>query len=300
YENLAIGPDFNTNAWTQVDLGTTGLTVPDNVNGARITLIFTPNTGSNGEIFFDAAEATINGGSNVLLNPSFQTGVDTPEDWTVFETTTGSDQSYAVRSTFQIPGYPNQVFEACALAGGDNFAGFYQQISVSPGDTLNAHVQAYMRKTSKLEGASRAGLKIEWVGGTVPGQVDIAAEGAGANANTIVASSPVDTWIPLEIDFTMPPGTEAYPRMVAIVGAGGGTGAAYFDNMEMVVVNKFDGADANNDGAEDLYDFAQFQRCFNGDGAGDLGFNCTVFDNDEDIDVDLTDFEYFQPRLTGP
>ena len=58
--------------------------------------------------------------------------------------------------------------------------------------------------------------------------------------------------------------------------------------------------DLNGDDRMDLLDYAQFQRCFNGDGAGDLGFNCTVFDNDEDIDVDLTDFEYFQPRLTGP
>jgi hypothetical protein len=65
-------------------------------------------------------------------------------------------------------------------------------------------------------------------------------------------------------------------------------------------MNAFNGADADGDGDEDLRDFAELQRCYNGSGAGDLGWNCTVFDQDEDLDVDDADFEYFQPRLTGP
>jgi len=294
YENLAFDADSPTDAWTFVDLGTTGLTVPANANKARIVLIFTPNAGSNGEVYFDAASASVNAGPNLLLNPSFESGAVRPDNWSFFET---AGESYAVKSAFEVPGYPDVFGGSSAKAGGDNFAGFFQEVNVTPGQTLNVNVQMYMRLDTLLQGTSRAGIKIEWAGGSVPPPVDITTD---PSANTITAASPTDTWIPLEIDFTMPPGTEAYPRFVTLTAAGAGAGAAYFDACELVVVNAFDGADADGDGDEDLADYYQFQRCFNGDGADDLGFNCSVFDDDEDFDVDLIDFEYFLPRLTGP
>jgi hypothetical protein len=157
-----------------------------------------------------------------------------------------------------------------------------------------------MRSDNPLLLNTQAGIKVEWkaAGGTVPPPIDIT---AGPSGNTITATSPKDTWIDLSIDFTMPAGTQAIPRFVNITARGTtGTGTAYFDACEAVVLNVFDGADADGDGDEDLFDIGEFQRCYSGDGVTPLKWNCTVFDNDDDEDIDLTDFDYFVPRVTGP
>ncbi len=296
-ENLPFDADSTTNAWVQVDLGTSGIEVPANATQARIVLIFVPdNASSSGYAYYDAAFAAVDSapGTNLLTNGHFEFGAVRPDGWGYFET---EGESEAKLSLFEVPGYPDDEFGGTAKIGGTNYAGLTQEIDVTPGEILNASVQMYMLSANKLVGTAKAGIKVEWVGGTTPGQVDITED---ASDNTITAASATDTWIPLEIDFTMPEGTQAHPRFVAIGAAGNGTGEVYFDALELTVTNVFDGADANGDGTEDLLDFAVFQRCFNGDGAGDLGWNCTVFDVDEDLDVDLTDFTYFQPRLTGP
>ncbi|MCK4661069.1 MAG: SUMF1/EgtB/PvdO family nonheme iron enzyme [Phycisphaerae bacterium] len=54
--------------------------------------------------------------------------------------------------------------------------------------------------------------------------------------------------------------------------------------------------DADQDGDVDLRDFAQFQLCFSGDGAGD----CECLDMDNDNDIDIGDFESFSVALDGP
>ncbi|MCB9849993.1 MAG: hypothetical protein H6817_04740 [Phycisphaerales bacterium] len=295
YENLAFDENSPTDAWTLVDLGTDGLTVPTGASLARITLIYLPDgTGPNGIAYFDAAHAEVasNPGVNLLLNAHFENGSGRPDNWTFFETAGTSD---AIQGSFSINGYPDEFGEAYGECSGDAVAGFYQNVLVNEGDVLNAHVYMQMTSGSPLVGTSKAGIKIEWIGGTVPGQVDIT---GSASDNTITSASPVNTWIPLKIEFEMPVNTEAHPRMVAI-GASGtmGSGEVFFDNFEMVVLNRFDGADVDADDDEDLADYAAFQRCFPG---GSLGWNCTVFDQDDSLDIDLADFDFFVTKLTGP
>jgi hypothetical protein len=123
----------------------------------------------------------------------------------------------------------------------------------------------------------------------------------GPSANTITAASPKDQWIALSIDYTMPAGTEAGVRFVDLVARSGGTtGAAYFDACEAVVMNRFNGSDVDNDDDEDLRDFADLQLCFEGPGGTVLRFGCLVFDSDFNGLIDLVDYNYFWPRLTGP
>jgi hypothetical protein len=73
----------------------------------------------------------------------------------------------------------------------------------------------------------------------------------------------------------------------------------YFDAFEAVVLNKFDGADTDRDGDEDLHDFAWLQQAFT-DPGGPMEYMGIVFDHDDDDDVDMANVNYFLPRLTGP
>jgi hypothetical protein len=303
-ENLAFDKDSPTDSWELVDLGTTGLVVPDEASLARIVLIyFVPDgqASTNGAVYFDAAYAEVSSapGTNQLLNPSFedgQGGENGIDDWTEFGSGTGEAQ----KSNFEVPGYPDEFYESSMKATGDATAGIQQEIAVTPGDVLSASVFMRMRSDNPLLLNTRAGIKVEWVaeGGTVPPPVDITET---PSSNTITAASPKDTWIDLSIDFTMPAGTHAIPRFVNIVARGAtGTGTAYFDACEAIVLNVFDGADADGDNDQDLFDIGEFQRCYSGDGVTPLKWNCTVFDNDDDEDIDLTDFGFFVPRITGP
>ena len=64
------------------------------------------------------------------------------------------------------------------------------------------------------------------------------------------------------------------------------------------MLNKFNGSDADGDNAEDLLDFAQFQRAYNG--SGPLLWNGIVFDLNNDQHVHMTDYNLFAPWMTGP
>jgi hypothetical protein len=131
----------------------------------------------------------------------------------------------------------------------------------------------------------------------VPPQVDI---GEAPN-NTATESTPADQWVPLWIDYTMPPGSAAGVRATVIIARGNATFAeVYFDGVEVVVRDLFNGADSDADDDQDLLDFAELQRCFEGPGVTPIQWNCIVFDSDEDDDVDLVDWNFFWPRLTGP
>jgi len=55
----------------------------------------------------------------------------------------------------------------------------------------------------------------------------------------------------------------------------------------------------------DLQDFGHFQRCYAADpyidpGAPGLPVGCSVFDFDDDVDLDLADYEDFQMVFKGP
>jgi hypothetical protein len=58
--------------------------------------------------------------------------------------------------------------------------------------------------------------------------------------------------------------------------------------------------DADYDADIDLGDFAGFQNCFTGEGAGQLSPNCERFDAGCDQDVDLDDFNVWVAEITGP
>ncbi len=304
-ENFPFDADSNSNAWVMIDIGTIGVEVPDNAGLARVTMIMFPDASTNSVVYFDQAFASLSRApsTNLLTNSSFENGFGGPngiDDWLEF----GPE----AQLSFEVGGLANnlvdeEVFDASAKMAGSDFTGLSQDISLpdplQPNEKL--YVRAFVRQqdaeAQRLNGTASAGVKIEWIAGTLPGPIDI---GSSENGNTIDSTSPTDTWIPLEIDFTMPSGNAALTRVVCIVSAGAGSGEVFFDNLEAVITNRFDGADADGDDDEDLFDFAEFQRCFNGSGAGDLDWNCTVFDNDEDIDIDLVDFGYFHPRITGP
>ena len=61
--------------------------------------------------------------------------------------------------------------------------------------------------------------------------------------------------------------------------------------------------DSNASRTVEMLDMAQMQVCFSGDGFKfdtDPRRNCTVFDFDDDNDVDHTDFNLFHSVITGP
>ena len=291
-ENLPFNEDSPQDEWTLVELNTV---VPDDVTVARIVCIYTGDASTSGEVHFDSmfAERDSFPGTNQLLNSSFEAGPGGPNgltDWTEFNTT---GVSQAQKSCFSVPADDG----VCTMkATGQEVAGIFQEITVSPGEGLSISGYLYSPASGPLTGPGLAGLKVEWAVGGVPGDIDI-----GGSDNTIDASAPVDTWIPIFIDYTMPEGSSALGRFTNIIARDTApSGTVYFDSCEAVVLNRFDGADGDNDGDEDLRDFGAFQRCFTGSDADMLPFNCIVFDSDDDGNVDLTDYGFFADHVTGP
>ncbi len=289
-ENLAFDENVDPNVWTLVPLSAP---VPTDATIARIVCIFAGDAYTTGNVYFDSAWAERNSqpGVNKLLNASFESGPGGQngiDNWTEFGTTEATTR----KSCFSIPAHQGSCV---AKSTGPSVTGIWQEIPVVAGETLTTRVYVCTRNTAPLTGPGRAGIKIEWVLGSVPPPVDI-----GGPTNTLDATDPNDVWLPLYIDYTMPAGSNAITRYVDIVERGTAlTGRIYFDACEAVVLNKFDGADADGDDDEDLLDFAYMQRAFSGSGGG-LEWMGMVFDSDNDQDVDMTDFNYFAPRMTGP
>ncbi len=297
-ENLPFTQDTTSNAWILVNLSTNGVVIPDGINQARIVMLYYGDDTATGSVHFDSAYAELDSspGTNLLQNPSFEDGDggDNGIDyWNEFNT---PGVSFAQKSVFEVAAYDGW---ATMKAHGNNWAGIWQDVSVTPGDELSLSVYMYTDSSDEfISSNGLAGVKVEWIGGTVPGPVDI---GSAADDHTVTGSSPTDQWIDLVIDYTMPAGSQAVGRFVNLAARGSGVdGFVYIDNCEAVVVNRFDGADADGDDDADLEDFAAFQSCYTGDGVTPLPWNCTVFDSDEDDDVDLIDWAYVGPRITGP
>lgn len=293
-ENLSFGELSPQDSWELVEINTSGLLVPDGATIARVVMIYGGNASSTGAAYFDSAFAELSSaaGVNQLTNASFENGpggFNGIDDWTEF-----GGAATAQKSVFEVPGFDGL---ASVKATGTDFAGVFQEIAVTPGDTLDISVHLRMASTNPLV-AALAGVKVEWVAGAVPPDVDIT---SGNSNNTITASSPMDQWIDLFIDFTMPPGSEADGQFTNLMARGAAaTGAVYFDACEAIVLNRFDGADFDGDNDQDLFDFAGLQNCYSGSGVTPLMWNCTVFDDDDDDDIDELDYQFFEPRLTGP
>ncbi len=290
------------NTWVQVS---TSAVVPEGITGARVVIlryISDPNLPATGPVYADSAVARRNGGANVLLNPSFEDGVGNAiTNWNFFFTplvsaVAGNGVDVPAQAGFRV-----------AKMQGTGTAGLFQAIQVAPGETLDVSAFFRHRSTGTPPAGGpfnttncpscAAGVKIEWIVGGVPGQIDI----GGAPNNTLFATGAQDQWVPLWIDYTMPPGSHASVRWTDIVAKDGGTTATvYFDAGEAVVINFFDGGDVDGDNDQDLRDFAHMQRVFSGSGVTPMLWNTFTFDTDFDKDVDVTDWLTLSTKFTAP
>jgi hypothetical protein len=175
-ENFPFDADSTSNAWVMIDIGSVGIEVPDTASIARITMIMFPDTSTNSVVYFDQAFASLSRApsTNLLLNPSFENGFGGPngiDNWVEF----GPE----AQLSFEVGGLKNDLvtedfFEASAKMAGNDFTGLSQDIALPstllPNESL--YVRAFVRQqdneAQSLQGTARAGVKIEWVAGTVP------------------------------------------------------------------------------------------------------------------------------------
>lgn len=293
-EYLPFDETVDPNQWTLVELSTT---VPPEMNIARIICMYMGNQQTTGAVHFDYAWAERGSvpGTNQLSNASFEQGLPGENgitDWTEFWSAGVSE----ARKSVEVPAYDGN----CTVrATGQAVAGIFQEVNVTPEESLYISAYLYTPDFEPLTGTGRAGLKLEWAVGGVPPDIDIG--DPETSPNTIGPSAPQDTWTLLYIDYTMPAGSSAVGRFTNLIEKGTAlTGTVYVDSCEAVVLNKFDGADEDGDDDEDLHDFAAFQPVYTGSGAGQLPWNGIVFDSDDDDDIDMVDFDYFAARMTGP
>ncbi|RMF70730.1 MAG: hypothetical protein D6744_19010 [Planctomycetota bacterium] len=304
-ENLAFDANSPVDVWETVSLNTV---VPADTTAARVVLISFEETDPNGNpiqpingpVYVDSVSLSIDGGANALVNPSFESTLS--GNWNSF----GSGGSGAIRNQFEVPADDGV---AVLKIGGDFTAGATQEVSVSAGQTFDLSAKFRSRSTGTPPNggpyqhpAARAGVKVEWIVGSVPQpNIDIVpnANPISGTTNAIDSTDPTDVWIPLTIDYTMPAGSAALLRATILNGFGTGSGKVYYDSYEMVLTNVFDGSDTDADGDEDLHDMALLQRAYSGSGGG-LKFGGLVFDHDEDDDVDDSDVSFTLSRMTGP
>ncbi len=299
-ENLAFDANAPADTWTLVQLS--ALTVPPDVTIVRADCILVADALTTGAVYFDAAYAERSSapGVNQLSNASFETGTGGEngiDDWTEFGTAAATTRL----SCYAVPALDG---DCTARSAGTTITGIYstQGFLVTAGETVTFWAYLYTPAGDKLGGPnSKAGVKIEWILGTVPPPVDI-----GDPNNTIFAGAATNTWLPLRIGYTMPAGSNAVPRYTCLIERGtAATGKVYFDSCEAVVLHHldgsdyFNGSDYDNDDDEDLIDAAQFQLHFTG-AAGPLPWNGTVFDYNDDGLINSADFAHFAPRMTGP
>lgn len=291
-EYLPFDETYPADQWFLVDMTTT---VPDGATIAKIVCIWVGDQTTTGAIHFETAFAEVSSapGVNLLGNASFESGPGGPNGldfWSEFNT---PGVSQCEKRCFEAPPLDGWC---TARGAGAAVSGILQEILVTPGETLHLGAYLYTPTWEKLTGTGVAGVKVEWAAGGVPASVDI-----GAGPNTVHAGAPTNTWIPVYIDYTMPPGSSARTQYTNILARESAlSGRAYFDGCEAVVLNRFDGSDVDGDDDEDLHDFAWFQLCYTGAGAGALPYNGIVFDHDDDLDVDMVDFNWFAPRMLGP
>ena len=291
-QNLAFDANQPPDTWVRVDISSA---VPPLATSARVVCIFVGDSSTTGAVYFDDsfAERSSQPGSNQLQNASFELGsggANGITDWTEFN---GGGTSVCQKDCFDLPVYHDG--DCAARATGTTVSGVTQTFAVTTGETVSFHAWLLTPTFERLTGTGVAGVKIEWVLGSVPPPVDI---GAPGTPNTIGAGFPTNTWLPLNIDYTMPAGTNAITRFVDIVATGSAiTGHVYFDSCEAVATNLFNGIDWNTDNAEDLLDFAQLQYVY---GVVPFRWGGLTFDSNDDGVVDWTDYQYFAPRFTGP
>ncbi len=254
-EQLIFDGNDPLDTWVLVTYATT---VPPEATLAKIVMVADDTSTTNGPIYFDSAYAERDSapGTNQLLNPSFELGpggANGLDNWTEF----GGSSCTAWKNRFEVPA---QQGSYVLKISGSCVAGVYQEIPVVTGEALN--ISAYLRSKStdpfNDEVGPRAGVKVEWVLGSVPPQVDI---GPPGSPNTVFAGAPTNTWLPVTIDYTMPAGSNATARFVNIIEKGNAlTGRIYFDSCSAVVLNwpPLCLGDVNCDGSIDFGDINPF------------------------------------------
>lgn len=301
-ENLAIGPDeTQMDTWIPVTLSTV---VPADITQAKIIVLAFENTASNGPIYADNMSAILGSapGVNQLQNNSFESGFSTANGMAPIWNEFRDAGAQARKNAFEVPG---QAGTNVLKISGTGTAGVIQTLEVVPGETLN--LSGYFRQRSAQpfntpgqtdpNQFAYAGLKVEWVAGSVPAWVDIV---VGQPNTLTAANAPAGQWTPVSVDYTMAAGTAALARVTCINGNYSSLGVVtYFDNYEAVVLNRFDGADFDADNDEDLADVAELQWRFTGSTTG-LPWGGIVFDHNDDQKLDSSDWSYFGPYITGP
>lgn len=274
-EELTFTAAAPEDLWTPVTLSTT---VPNGVTGARIVLLYFGDSGTTGAAYVDSASAKRGSAPTVnqLTNPSFEDNTGgVPDNWTHFFSGGSSEMLGSCFNGFEHSG------DCAARGAGTAVAGLYQEIAVTQGESLEISAQFYSSSFEPFSGAnSKAGVKVEWIIGGVPADIDI---GTPGNGNTIGAGAPTNTWIPLTIDYTMPPNSSAIARFVLLTEKSTGlSGKVYFDDCSALVYGRCDPCDVDCNGTVNPFDIQPFVNLLSGAGspcspcAADVDGNGTV------------------------
>lgn len=173
-------------------------------------------------------------------------------------------------------------------AGGTNYSGVSQGISVSAGDQVTAAVDAFIRSQDSISGTGNSvQLKIEFYNdfGGKYGTSAMLGEFTETIANS---STPNNIWQPHDLTATAPAGAVEARVALVFTQTGNGTGAVHFDNLTFRNLSLPDVADANGDGTVDGGDFLIWQLNSGkpdatGPAEGDFNFDGAV--NAADLDV---------------
>ncbi len=173
-------------------------------------------------------------------------------------------------------------------AGGTNYSGVSQGISVSTGDQVTAAVDAFIRSQDSITGTGNSvQLKIEFYNdfGGKYGTSSMLGEFVETIAN---GSTPNNIWQPHDLTATAPAGAVEARVALVFTQTGNAAGAVHFDNLTFRNLSLPDVADANGDGTVDGGDFLIWQRNSgkidaNGPAEGDFNFDGAVDAADLDV-----------------
>lgn len=173
-------------------------------------------------------------------------------------------------------------------AGGTNYSGVSQGISVSAGDQVTAAVDAFIRSQDSITGTGNSvQLKIEFYNdfGGKYGTPAMLGEFTETIAN---GSTPNNIWQPHDLSATAPAGAVEARVALVFTQTGNGTGAVHFDNLTFRNLSLPNVADANGDGTVDGGDFLIWQRNSGksdaaGPAEGDFNFDGAVDAADLDV-----------------
>ena len=173
-------------------------------------------------------------------------------------------------------------------AGGTNYSGVSQGISVSTGDQVTAAVDAFIRSQDSISGTGNSvQLKIEFYNdfGGKYGTSSMLGEFVETIAN---GSTPNNIWQPHNLTATAPAGAVEARVALVFTQTGNAAGAVHFDNLTFRNLSLPDVADANGDGTVDGGDFLIWQRNSGkvdatGPAEGDFNFDGAVDAADLDV-----------------